>query len=351
MANPSPLPAHGSTSPNAASLSGIPDELLLNIIVHLHDDEDALAKLCRTDKRCKRFAQEVLYGFIRKDRAARAVARWPWLAKDVRFLECWLQEPTDKEIYLRILEYACGVRGIRMDLRHYKFSIQPMVLACLGLFNKAVDRPMDSPNQFSRLKYILIGNGSLLASPLPMKNMSTLFRLPALEHLRLRGFYQTTPFRDWTVSTSTSSIKCLWIFDSMMDVTAVVQMVQSVKALQNFGYEYSTRHWEPFGREDIPVSHLPAHFWKPLGDAMKQHQYSLKCLKAFETVDKALAHNGYPDGRNVGFFGSFADFPQLEHIHLPIESLLDIQAGEDDLSRYLPKQLLHFSGIIDSSNP
>lgn len=94
-----------------------------------------------------------------------------------------------------------------------------------------------------------------------------------------------------------------------MVVTAVVQTINSAKTLQHFGYYYNTRHSEAFEREDDPTPCLPSHSWEFLGDAMKQHQYCMKSFEIYENVDTTLVRNVYPNGRNVGRFGSFANFP------------------------------------------
>jgi hypothetical protein len=44
-----------------ACLGGVPEELLTSVVEYLEGDETILAKLCRTDRRCKRIAEALLY--------------------------------------------------------------------------------------------------------------------------------------------------------------------------------------------------------------------------------------------------------------------------------------------------
>lgn len=83
------------------SLGSIPEELLLCILQHLRDQKDDLARLCRVDRRCKRIAQELLYGTVGGIRPhhedAHAISRWPALTRNVQSLVYAFTDAEGKE--------------------------------------------------------------------------------------------------------------------------------------------------------------------------------------------------------------------------------------------------------------
>ena len=137
----------------------------------------------------------------------------------------------------------------------------------------------------------------------------------------------------------------------MTDISAVVQMISSVKSLRNFMYDHSTKAWEPFGDEDSPMTIWPEHSWKLLGDALRKHRDSLEELYAFNYCDKALLDVVYPDGRDVGTLGSFRDFSKLEFCGIPMEAFLDTATAEKDFSLYLPPRLKRWYTHITPGTP
>lgn len=137
----------------------------------------------------------------------------------------------------------------------------------------------------------------------------------------------------------------------MMDISAVAQMISSVKSLSNFMYEHNTMAWEPFGNDDNPMSVWPEHSWKLLGDALRKHRDTLVELYAFSYSDKALLDILYPDGRDLGTLGSFQDFSKLQYCGIPMEAVLDAATAEHDLSVYFPAHLKRWYTHITPGTP
>ncbi|KNG46581.1 hypothetical protein DDE82_001328 [Stemphylium lycopersici] len=353
-----------------ACLGGIPEELLLNIMQHLEDDEDALAKLCRTDDRCKRIAQEVLYKRIsyipfHYDKA-KAIARNRSLADSVRFVYWTFSRASSHasllsediriamRVILAILRNARNLQSITIiqlpDSRFEKYEATH-IPEWLRLFNSVVNQPVaEYHNQFTHLRALSI---IAMADPFQIEEMSSVFRLPSLETLRFVQVHQTTPFRNWPIPNSTCHIKNLEFRGTMIDISAFTQMISSLKALRSLTYHRSTRDWEPFGAARNPLSNWPEHSWERLGDAMRQHQSSLEEFSAFDDSDNTVMDIVYPNGRNFGLLGSFKDFQKLSTAAAPLEALLDMAGGDHDLSSCLPTNLNEFSTkltSIDSEN-
>ena len=350
-----------------ACLGGIPEELVLNIMQHLEDDPDALAKLCITDARCNRIAREVLYERIsctpsHYDKAL-AIARNRSLADCLRDFH-WqfgegieirrggLDSPgwVDGETVRRELAVALGnarnIETIAIAQPFFRVSSANDEAArnpyWIHVFNSTVTPTMDEGhNRFTHLTEI-----SITSRTNSIEEMSSLFRLPSLGFLQLSWVPQTTPFQNWTIPNSTCPIKDLSFKNSMVDISALTQMISSMKALQNLHYGRDTHFWEPFGTEENPFSVWPEHSWEHLGDALRQHRSSLETFDVFDDSDSSILDELYPDGKNFGVLGSFHDFQELVAVKAPPDAFLDIAGGEHDLSSCLPAHLKDFRMIL-----
>lgn len=356
-----------------ACLGSIPEELLLKVAKYLYQDRRALAILCRTNRRCKRVAEEVLYKNIGRlsynYEKAQSVASNPLLGSHVRSFDAafctnmpriwpkqYNQQPVDaktaRQTYIKVLASTHKIQHFTLEERddyHWDAERDELArtLGWLELFNNAVKQSVDEHvNQFAHLKKLTI-----IANLISVEEISCVFRLPSLESLFLQDVHQTTPFKNWSIPTSSSPIRELALRNAMIDISAVVQMISSVKSLRNFMYDHSTKAWEPFGDEDSPMSIWPEHSWKQLGDALRKHQGSLEELYAFNYCDKTLLDIVYPDGRDVGTLGSFRDFSKLEFCGIPMEAFLDTATGEKDFSLYLPPRLKRWYTHITPRTP
>ncbi|KAH6879287.1 hypothetical protein BKA58DRAFT_356149 [Alternaria rosae] len=333
-----------------ARLGGLPEELVLEIMEDVKENggDKALSMLCLTDKRCKRIAEVVLYKIIDVDESesecvrAAAIARNALLPRHARYIGLDFYEKSvesvKRETFIKILANAHDVRYIRLTEwrdRPTKHDELAHTLGWLQTLNSAVARPvLGNVNRFAKLKGLTI-----IASNLSVDELSCVFRLPSLESLTLREVYQTTPFKNWSVPESSSSIRKLCLDDAMMDISALAQTLLAVKALHSFEYHRSTERWEPFAVEGNPLSIWPKHSWKLLGNAFRRHQHSLEAVYATDDSDKDILDLVYPDGREIDTLGSFRDFPRLKCCHVPVEAFLDPRTGESDLSLYLPPQV------------
>jgi hypothetical protein len=361
------------TKNSQASLVGMPEELLLHVAGYLDVSPGTLAKLCLTNHRCKRVAEEVLYkniGSRSHDWAkAQSVASNTTLASHVRHL-CSVFDWNDtmlvpwdlshrvlatRDTYDKIIANAHKIQTFALEeiapqhLRNWtnRYDFLAGEMSWLDLFNLAVGQSIDGQtNRFAHLNKLTI-----VTDVLSLEKISCVFRLPSLNSLFLQDVHQTTPFRDWLIPTSSSPIREIALRNAMMDISAVAQMISSVKSLSNFMYEHNTMAWEPFGNDDNPMSVWPEHSWKLLGDALKQHRDTLVELYAFSYSDKAILDIVYPDGRDLGTLGSFQDFSKLQYCGTPIEAVLDAATAEDDLSVYFPPHLKRWYTHITPGTP
>jgi len=324
-----------------ACLGGIPEELLLKIMEHVKEvgRYDALSKLCRTDKLCKRIAEVVMYKTLRAlgstvhYKKAAAIASNHLLSEHIREISVFFGgKRVNKDACNRILANAHNIQAIHVTDAYDRSA---HTLKWLQMLNSAVAQPVGGGvNRFAKLKEL-----SITSYNLSVEELSSVFRLPSLESLILEEVHQTTPFGNWSVSESSSSIRKLHLVDVMMDSSAITRMLSTLKALHQFMYHRSTRAWEPFATEGNPLSIWPAHSWKVLGDALRKHRHTLEAVYATDDSDEDILDLVYPGGRDVDTLGSLRDFPRLKCCHVPVEAFLDSRIGGSDRSLYLPPQM------------
>ena len=334
----------GPKNPQAC-LGGVPEELLLHILQELRDNPAALAKLCRTDQRCRRIAEEVLYNEVsaHAHAKARAITATPRLALHVHSCSANVIDfdhpDSQKDKFTQIIAKAVNIRTLSLC----DFSIWPegypddehWSVDWLSIFDSAAHQSLNSSvNPFGHLSDLTIAGNSL-----SVEKISSVFRLPSLKVFQLDSVHQTTPFENWSIPNSSCPIQSLKLMDTMMDITAVTQIISAMKTLRNFTYVRNTLAWEPFGSDRNPLSNWPSHSWELLGDALRKHRNSLETVRAWDISDKDIMNIVYPDGHNFGTVGSFRAFSNLKHCAWQIEAFLDVAAGEDDLSSYLPPTL------------
>ncbi|KAL1794584.1 hypothetical protein ACET3X_006400 [Alternaria dauci] len=343
-----------------ACLGGIPEELLLHIIGYLHAERTVLAKLCLTSQRCKRLAEEMLYKNItsrsRDYGKARSIASNALLANHVRHFDAAFGVYVDAEVsrhtYNKVLADAHKIRTFAAEeyrSRNWLSGCDDFAreIGWLELFNNAVAQPVDEQiNRFTHLNKLTI-----ITQALSLEELSCVFRLPSLNSLFLQDVHQTTPFKNWSIPASSSPIREIALRNAMMDISAIVQMISSVKSLSNFMYDHSTKTWEPFGDADSPMSVWPEYSWTLLGDALRTHRDTLVELYAFSYSDKALLDIVYPNGRDVGTLGSFREFSKLQYCGIPIEAFLGTATAEDDFSVYLPPHLRRWYTHLTPGTP
>ncbi|KAI4647688.1 hypothetical protein J4E93_004098 [Alternaria ventricosa] len=324
-----------------ACLGGIPEELLLKIMEHVKEvgRDDALSKLCRTDKLCKRLAEVVMYktlcasGSTTHYKKTAAMVSNHLLSEHIRRISIFFDgENVNKDACNKILANAHDIQEFYVTERFDRPAHTPKWLQML---NSAVTRPVGGHvNRFAKLKELKIASCNL-----SVEELCCVFRLPSLETLVLAGICQTTPVENWSVPESSSSIRKLHLVDAMMDIAVIAQMLLALKALHSFGYDRSTGRWEPFAAEGNPLSIWPEHSWKLLGDALRRHRHSLEAVYVTDDSDEDILDLVYPGGRENDTLGSFRDFPKLKCCHVPIEAFHDPRAGASDLSLYLPPQV------------
>lgn len=314
----------------------------------MNGNDKVLSILCLTDKRCKRIAETVMYKIIDVDDSdsecakAAAIARNALLPRHARYIGLdFCEESVEKverESFVKILANAHDVQNVRLTEWRYRPTKHDELAHTLGwlqTLNTAVARPvLGNVNQFAKLKGLTI-----IASNLSVERLSCVYRLPSLESLTLGKVYQTTPFKNWPVPESSSSIRKLCLDEAMINIFAVTQMLLTVKALHSFTYDRNTERWEPFAAEGNPLSVWPEHSWKLLGDALRRHRHSLEAVYVMDDSDEDILDLVYPGGRENDTLGSFRDFPRLKCCHVPIEAFLDPRTGASDLSLYLPPQV------------
>ncbi|KAI4701702.1 hypothetical protein J4E81_003442 [Alternaria sp. BMP 2799] len=324
-----------------ACLGGIPEELLLKIMEHVKEvgRDDALSKLCRTDKLCKRIAEVVMYKTLRAVSSTRhykkaaAIASNHLLSRHIREISIFFGgKPVNKDACNKILANAHDIQAFNVTETYDRPEDTPKWLQML---NSAVARPVGGHvNRFAKLKELNIASRHL-----SVEELSCVFRLPSLETLILWEICQTTPVENWSVPESSSSIRKLHLVHAMMDISVVAQMLLTLKALHSFRYHRSTGRWEPFAAEGNPLSIWPEHSWKLLGDALRGHRHSLEAVYATDDSDKDILDLVYPNSRDVDTLGSLRDFPRLKCCHVPVEAFLDPRIGGNDRSLYLPPQV------------
>ncbi|XP_014560041.1 hypothetical protein COCVIDRAFT_90268 [Bipolaris victoriae FI3] len=344
-----------------ASLDGIPEELLLYILQHLKDQKDDLARLCRVDRRCKRISQELLYGTVGglqpHHEDAHAISQWPALARNVRTLVYAFTDSEDKEsereVFLSVLSNGHNIRWMTLGVDHAKanndepMSARSTTAGWLRLFNQAIYPSLEPRNQFSKLTHLCIKARPLASRDFPIESLSSLFRLPSLLHLQLDGFHQTTPFRTWPIPTSTSPIKELFLHRAMLDISALSNILISIRSLSHFEYNFHTAPWEPFAAESNPLSIFPEHSWSQLGTALHHHRTCLERLSLSDASDVGIIETVYPEGHDFGILGSFSEFDCLHSMACPLDVFVDVAYAVDtEFSALLPPQLEAFSTIV-----
>ncbi|EUC45195.1 hypothetical protein COCMIDRAFT_5593 [Bipolaris oryzae ATCC 44560] len=345
-----------------ASLSRLPEELLLYILQHLKDQKDDLARLCRVNRRCKRISQELLYGTVGGVRPhhgdAYAISRWPALARNVRMLVYAFTDSEDKkserEAFLCVLKNGHDIRWITLGVDLAKTddndelaSTRTTTAGWLRLFNQAIAPSLEPRNRFSKLTHLCIKARRLASRNFPIESLSSLFRLPSLLHLQLDGFHQTTPFKSWPISPSTSPIKELFLHRAMLDITALSHLVTSIHSLEHFEYNFHTAPWEPFAADSNPLSIFPEHSWSQLGTALQHHRTCLERLSLSDASDAEIVKTVYPEGHDFGVLGSLSNFDCLHSMACPLKIFVNVDtAGEGELLALLPPRLEAFSTIV-----
>ncbi len=322
-----------------------------------HSDDSVLANLCRTNKLCRRVAEELLYNFIGcaadYDPKWKAIANNPLLTKHVRTIYIRfgvaigsedspgkdpINAETLREIFVKILANAGKVRTLYLkETGHWDIERGDVAhtLGWLELLDGAVAQPVHGlVNRFAFLQHL-----SIATKVLSVQEISCVFRLPSLKSLSIVSVHQTTPFKSWSIPESSSPIRRLSLRNALMDTSAVVQMISTLKALHSFKYVRSSMGWEPFAADGNPLSLWPEHSWKLLGDALRTHRDSLEELQVYDNCDQEILNLIYPDGQDSGTLGSFRDFPELAICDITMGTLLNVATGEYDLSLYLPPHL------------
>jgi hypothetical protein len=341
-----------------ACLVGIPEELLSNVIQNFDDDRDTLAKLCRTDRRCKRIAEALLYKkvqgswYFNKNGQTERISRDTALAKNTKLawfafgpeLPSWKTDyqPLARTDLVRALSNVSNIQEISIT-EHMKETIDrsrvAQQLGWLDLLEKAVLGAAGSPqNSFAQLKTL-----SISTTRLSIAEISFAFRLPALDRLHLEGVYQSTPIEAWSIPEASCNITSLSLVRAFANTETVVKIITSMKALRLFRFHRDTSSWGQRVFEDGPTATRPVHSWTLLGDALRSHKLSLEELFLLEYVNEEMEPIDHPDNRGIGTLGSFQDFPRLTSVKCAIKAFLDVHAGEKDLSVYLPPQLKYLA--------
>lgn len=178
----------------------------------------------------------------------------------------------------------------------------------------------------------------------------SIFHLQALEFLQISAVYQTTPFKNWNLPKSSCNIRSLQLDHVFMDITAVTDIISSLKALTELKYYCDISLWQALSREENPLSQWSAHSWSQLGKSLQQHRDTLERLDISCLMDQDILEVVYPDGYDHGILCAFHNFPKLVSVSGPIDAFLDMKSGDDDFSKYFPPQLNYVCFSFESNN-
>ncbi|KAH7399629.1 hypothetical protein BKA66DRAFT_452242, partial [Pyrenochaeta sp. MPI-SDFR-AT-0127] len=236
------------------------------------------------------------------------------------------------------LENIKNVRELRIvEWSNPKYSSPcrtPKPTDWLSIINNAVP---GSRNEFAFLKHLAI-----YSAYVSVQDLLPVFRIPSLLKLTLHGAYQPFPLENWTIPQSSCNLKELHLLDCFINSPALAQVLLIMRGLKKLDYQYSTRNWEPLGPIDKPKTYWAYHTWNVVGDALRTQKQSLQFISLEDFSDQELIKIVYPQGRDIGKLGSFKDFPKLQSLKAPIDAILDLDAGEDNLAVYLPSHLSEF---------
>ncbi|KAJ4372481.1 hypothetical protein N0V83_004255 [Neocucurbitaria cava] len=343
-----------------ACLDGIPEELLLEICEHLWvpavpDAFSSLAMLGRTNKRCKRVADEFLYKLTRDDTGQiEALDENPKLAGLVDTLQLYsldYEMEQDKEhirqkrhMYTRVLQSMVNIKHFDIMFNDPKLpntsADHPAWM--LGILNVLYKFERDiinsnASNQFMRLEVVTLDGIEILM----VEDISPIFRLPSLKTLTLNGFLGPDHMsrRTWDIPDSSSSIQHLRLPWCFIGSEVVLQMLSAIKALKEFDFHYTTEYWRPLSPDTDPACEWAELSFTEMGDAIGKHKESLEELTILAKDDGEMEDMVYPEGWNAGKIGSLRDFSKLKSLSSHLRMFLYLNEAKDDINKYLPAGL------------
>ena len=280
-----------------ACLGGLPDELLLNITGRLSND--ALAKLCRTNKLYRGIAEADLYACVpesaRYDELTALMGN-PRLCKLVRRISDSI--PNDKdddnddhdEMWQLILSNATNIKELEVydyeRLKCGKDSIEHYTFTRLLHASMQIPLPPDT-NTFAHLEIL-----TLLLDNLEIRHIAPAFSLPSLHTLELGNLVGRETNQPWPLAASTSNIRSPTLESCVLDTHIVVQMLKSIKKLRYFDYRVVYYRWLYIRPgDDTPLPHI---IWADLAAGLRYHADSLASLELYEAarVNQAMASEG-----------------------------------------------------------
>ncbi|KAF2010597.1 hypothetical protein BU24DRAFT_427713 [Aaosphaeria arxii CBS 175.79] len=356
-----------------ATLDGLPTELLLNIIenlpaLNLKDFQLAtLLSLSQTNRHFYHLVQPSLYAgynsfFCNPYLFLRTVMSNPVAAQRVRNLnlnygtgvhedrkqyhptledkrtlkggfrglglldwKTWATEcnedGVEQEIlYAAILMHTPNVTSITVDDGKTPYQT-PKWIELMG--HALSGRSFEGMHKFPHLRSVSIDLGGLR-----LRQLSTLFRVPSLQQLKLIGLVETAKpagekkVLKWPIANGSSHITQLILHDCWLETGVLTLLVNSCRALEHLHYTHRDERcfyqngrmwWDQEGGADESLHFDSVFDLRSLSDSLTRHRKSLRKL-----------HLDSEDHMTSGRLHGLRDFPKLEDVRISISGLIDI---------------------------
>ncbi len=200
----------------------------------------------------------------------------------------------------------------------------------MQIFKDALsDSPKEWPNRFGTLEYLKIH-----APNIKVEDYSCIFRIPSLRFLYLVECYQPTPFQNWNIPASSCGIEFCDLGYSLMDISAVIKILSSLKKLRMFEFRYQTHFRGVNGIEyhSWPLYPWPSLSWAEMRLALMQHKDTLERLCLGELLHDDIIARACPKGSwDTGSLGSLHDFPNLRIFMTQLDLDVFLGPGQYDM--------------------
>jgi hypothetical protein len=316
-----------------ACFVGLPDELVLSIFQKLPGD--SLAHLCQVNRRYQSIAEECLYEHVyyhgQDSVMIEAIAKRPHLRAFIKLWDAgYNHDHNHTDEHTAILRGASNIRRLEVTHRSQPGS------SFVELLHDAVSSPTKlSTNTFTTLQYLSIfSKGSS-----NIHDMAPVFYLPALRTLKIVYIRGRLSEQHWSVPEAVSSIKELKLDSCFLDSKLVAKIVNSIKALEVLEYVYQPLR----PRHDPCINNT----WADIASSLQKHTRTLSALQLIHFDGRAFWKPVVSDEIKHGTVGSLQEFTQPKSLSVQIQTLLELQNGDDDLAQKLPNGLEHLNLWIE----
>ncbi|KAH7069307.1 hypothetical protein FB567DRAFT_245129 [Paraphoma chrysanthemicola] len=236
----------------------------------------------------------------------------------------WVYNERAGNLFARVLRSVVNVQNINLgfltEIGVWRDSI-PEDYNRVEVFDDAVRGCLDGPSQwFEQLTTLSIDADAIMQ----IRDISSVFMLPAIKFLSLWNFTEEAPITDWAIEKSCSTIGILQLNCSALQNMVVAQIVESLNSLESFDYTYDTEH----------VSAGYELCWAEILMALSQHRLSLQSLGLGELTYEA---------KRGGLLGCMKDFLNLEQLRVELGMLIDLTIGDIDIGRTLTPDIKSLS--------